>query len=134
MCSCLPVRWSAGTVTNLSIYFLTAAIPLKFDPNKPRSADSHDDDGRHCLLRINAKDRGAHAKLGFILLQCPQTIARALGRIKNTSTSQLLLCHPAETAAGSIPPPLQRVVLDCQTNDRYGFQGGSISTAHPVSP
>ena len=47
MCSGLLVRWSAGTVTNLSISVFTAAIPLKFDPYKPRAEDSYDNDGRH---------------------------------------------------------------------------------------
>ena len=72
------MQWSVGTVTNLSKNDLTAAIPLKYDQNKPRSTDSHPDDGRHCLLENNATDRGAHAELGFILLRCPQTIAWAL--------------------------------------------------------
>ena len=73
-----PVKWSVGAVTNLRRNDVTTAIPLKFDPETHRSVDSPDDDGRHCLSGINAKDCGARAQLGFILLRPPQTIARAL--------------------------------------------------------
>ena len=89
MRSSQPVQWAVGTVINLSRNYFTASIPLKFDPTKPRSADSHGDHSLHCLFGINAKDRGAHAKLGFILLRCPQPIARALVSIKNNPTSHL---------------------------------------------
>ena len=68
MCSSTPMQWSVGNITNLSRNDDTAAVPLKFDPAKPRSAVSHSNDGRHCLSGINANDRGARAKLGFILL------------------------------------------------------------------
>ena len=74
----LPEPWPVEAATNRSINDLTAAIPLKFDPYTPRLADSHDDDGRHCLLGINATNRGAHAKLGCILLRPPQTMTPAV--------------------------------------------------------
>ena len=90
----LPETWSVDAVTNRLINDLTAAIPLKFDPYTPRSTDSHDDDGRHCLLGISAKDRGAHAKLGFILLRRPQVMTPALVFGKNTPILQSAQpCH-----------------------------------------
>ena len=85
----VPKPWPVNSVTNRSINDLTAAIPLKFDPYTPRSADSHDDGGRHCLLGISAKDRGAHAKLGFILLRRDQAMTPAVVFVKNTPTPQL---------------------------------------------
>jgi hypothetical protein len=84
-----PVSWPVHAVTNRSINDLTAAIPLKFDPYTPRWADSHGDDGRHCLLGINAKDRGAHAKLGFILLRREPAMTPAVSFVKNSPTPQI---------------------------------------------
>ena len=69
------MQWPGHAATNLLRKDDTAAIPLKFDPYWPRSADFHDDDGRHCLSEFYAKDRGAHAKLGYILLRHAQAIA-----------------------------------------------------------
>jgi hypothetical protein len=86
----LPMPWPVHTVANRSINDLTAAIPLKFDPYTPRWADSHSDDGRHCLQGINAKDCGAHAKPGFILLRREQAMTPALVFVKNTPTPQLI--------------------------------------------
>ena len=80
----MPVPWPVYAVTNQSVNDLTAAIPLKFDPYTPRFADSHEDGGRHCLLGISAKDCGAHAKLGFILLRRTQAMAPALEFAKST--------------------------------------------------
>ena len=76
------MQWPVRAGINLSRNDVTAAIPLKFDPYKPRLADSHDDDNRHCLSGINATDRGAQAKLAFILLRCAQAIFSAVACVK----------------------------------------------------
>ena len=79
--------WPVRAVANLSRNDVTAAIPLKFYPHKPRSVDSHDDDSRHCQFGVNAKDRGARAKLVFVLLRRAQAMAWALWCGKNTPAS-----------------------------------------------
>ena len=109
----LPERWPVDAVTNRSMHDHTAAIPLKFDPYTPRWADSHGDGGRHCLLGISAKDRGARAKLGFILLRRPQAMTPALVFVINTPTLKLY------------KNPLVRLVASC------GFQDTGITVQDP---